>query len=192
MNSSITFCITLILFAALMPGCAKKEMVKPTQEASPAALSIPNREQSPAGKEEVTQEVVKESAVREETEESAGLTDKADIKKGLEAVYFDFDSYALAPSAREALYRNYRWLSAHPAARVQIEGHCDERGSGEYNLALGEKRAKAAMQYLLTLGSAPERLSFVSYGEEKPAALGHDQTAWGKNRRVEKVVLSER
>jgi peptidoglycan-associated lipoprotein len=77
------------------------------------------------------------------------------------------------------------------AAKVRIEGNCDERGSDEYNLALGEKRAKAAMEYLVTLGIPAERLSVISYGKEKPADPGHDEAAWAKNRRDEFVVLSK-
>lgn len=191
MNLSRIFFVTFILFAALLPACAKKEMVKPTQETSPAAESTTHRGQPAAGNEGVTQEVVKQSAVSEENEETAGITGKAELKHDLEIVYFDFDSYVLAPSAREVLYRNFRWLSANPGARVQIEGHCDERGSGEYNLALGEKRATAAMRYLLNLGVPAARLSFISYGEEKPAATGHDESAWRNNRRAEFVVLGD-
>lgn len=183
--------ITCMLCIALLPACAKKEMIKPTQETSPAAGATAPREKTAAGKEEATQESIKESTVREEAGDSAGMTGKAAIERRLETVYFDFDSHILAPSARDILYRNSRWLSSNPGVKVQIEGHCDERGSGEYNLALGEKRAKAAMQYLLTLGVPQSRLSFISYGEEKPANEGHDEGAWRDNRRAEFVVVAE-
>ena len=191
MSWSSNVFITCMLCIALLPACAKKEMIRPTQETPPAAGATTSREKTAAVKEEASQEIVKESTIREETGELAGMTGKAEIERRLEPVYFEFDSHILAPSAREVLYRNSRWLSANPGARVQIEGHCDERGSGEYNLALGEKRAKAAMQYLLTLGVPQSRLSFISYGEEKPANDGHDEGAWRDNRRAEFVVVAE-
>ena len=79
-------------------------------------------------------------------------------------------------------------MKKNSALKVRIEGHCDERGSDEYNLALGERRAKAAMNYLVTLGIADKRLSVISYGKEKPVDPGHDEAAWAKNRRAEFVI----
>jgi len=88
------------------------------------------------------------------------------------------------------LYKNAELLlKVQPDAKVKIEGHCDERGSAEYNLALGERRAKSAMQYLVTLGVKADRVSIISYGKEKPAVDGHDDAAWAKNRRAEFVII---
>ncbi|HWI41876.1 MAG TPA: OmpA family protein [Verrucomicrobiae bacterium] len=102
----------------------------------------------------------------------------------LRRIHFDFDSAVLSEEARQALQANAERLRERPATLV-IAGHCDERGSDEYNLALGEKRARAAMEYLLALGVPEERVSFVSYGEEMPLDPGHDEDAWAKNRRDE-------
>ena len=111
------------------------------------------------------------------------------MQAALEKIYFDFDSFVLSGQSRDSLSRDAKLLLKNGSAKVQIEGHCDERGSDEYNLALGEKRAKAAMNYLVTLGVPSSQLSFISYGKEKPADSGHDEAAWAKNRRDEFVVI---
>jgi peptidoglycan-associated lipoprotein len=99
--------------------------------------------------------------------------------------YFDFDKYNLRSDARAALEANARLLRDNPNVKVLIEGHCDERGTVEYNLALGEKRARAAMDYIASLGVDGSRLEIISYGKERPVALGHDESSWSKNRRAE-------
>lgn len=106
----------------------------------------------------------------------------------LNDVTFNFDSAALSESARATLRANADWLKSNAAARVQIEGHCDERGTAEYNMALGAKRAQAAMDYLATLGIAANRLSTISYGEEIPACKEKTEECWSKNRRARFVV----
>src|SRR6185369_8328131 len=112
----------------------------------------------------------------------------AEIK--LETVYFDFDKSDLRQDARDVLSKNAEnILKSLAAAKIKIEGHCDERGSAEYNLALGERRAKSAQNYLTTLGVKPENLSIISYGKEKPAVIGSDEAAWAKNRRVEFEIV---
>ena len=100
-------------------------------------------------------------------------------------VYFDFDAYNLRSDARDALQHNAQLLRDNPDVRIQIEGNCDERGSDEYNLALGKKRAEAAKSYLVDLGIDPSRISTLSYGEENPAVRGHNEMAWAQNRRDE-------
>jgi peptidoglycan-associated lipoprotein len=106
----------------------------------------------------------------------------------LKDVNFDFDSAALSETARATLRANADWLKSNSAARVQIEGHCDERGTAEYNMALGAKRAQAAMDYLTTLGIAPNRLSTISYGEEIPVCKEKTEECWARNRRARFVV----
>ncbi len=108
----------------------------------------------------------------------------------LQTAYFDFDSFQLRGDAKEALQQNVDWLKSNPNATIQIEGHCDERGTVEYNLALGEKRANAARRYLTSHGIAKKRVSVISYGKERPADSGHDETAWAKNRRAVPILLS--
>lgn len=102
-----------------------------------------------------------------------------------EFIYFDYDKSELKPEAQAVLKKKAEWLKANAAFKVKVEGHCDERGTQEYNLALGDRRAKAAEKFLNALGIAANRMTTVSYGEEKPADPGHDEKAWGKNRRDE-------
>jgi len=99
-------------------------------------------------------------------------------------VFFDFDSYELKPEAQAQLERQAAWLNSYPTVTVTIEGHCDERGTREYNLALGERRANAAKNYLVALGIDPNRIQTISYGKERPAVLGSDESAWAQNRRA--------
>lgn len=105
--------------------------------------------------------------------------------------YFDFDKYNLRPDARTALEYNARLLKDHPDVTVLLEGHCDERGTIEYNLALGEKRARTAMEYLISLGIDGSRLDMVSFGKERPVAMGHNEEAWQKNRRVKFTITGQ-
>ena len=102
-----------------------------------------------------------------------------------EPVYFEFDSSDIKAEYRPLLEKKAAWLKANPDARVRIEGHCDDRGTVEYNVALGEKRALRTMDYLVSLGVPARRLSTISYGEERPAVVGQDEEAWAKNRRAE-------
>jgi peptidoglycan-associated lipoprotein len=106
-------------------------------------------------------------------------------KLDLQVIYFDFDSYILRQEAKEMLNKAGSLLRSYPEISLRLEGHCDQRGTVEYNLALGEKRANAVRDYLIDLGVAKSRLSTVSYGKERPAAPGNDEESWAKNRRVE-------
>ena len=108
----------------------------------------------------------------------------------LKDIYFDFDRYDLRSDARETLKANAEWLKQNPAATVQIEGHCDERGTAEYNLALGAKRAQVAKDYLTTLGISAQRLSTISYGQELPVCTEHNEECWQKNRHDRFVIKS--
>ena len=122
--------------------------------------------------------------------ESAKVVDQENAPKAFvaEAVYFDFDEYAIKADAQGKLDGLGGHLKTNASVSVQIEGHCDERGSQEYNLALGERRANSVKNYLSQLGVDGGKLSTISYGEERPAADGHDESAWGKNRRAEFVI----
>lgn len=110
----------------------------------------------------------------------------------LKDVFFDFDRYDLSGDARSVLRANADWLKSNPSARVEIEGHCDERGTNEYNLALGAKRAQAAREYLGSLGITPERLSTISYGEEIPVCREQEESCWKQNRRARFVIQQGR
>ncbi len=103
----------------------------------------------------------------------------------LRTVYFDFDKYELSESTRATLRQNADWLRANPGNSIVIEGHCDERGSIEYNLALGERRANATREFLASLGAGDTGIRIVTFGEERPAMQGNGESAWAKNRRAE-------
>lgn len=105
-----------------------------------------------------------------------------------EDIYYDFDKSTLRPAAQDDLMKKAAWLRANPNAAVTIEGHCDERGTNEYNLALGDRRADSAKSFLVDLGIAAPRLTTVSYGEERPVCSQHNEECWSKNRRAHFVV----
>lgn len=106
----------------------------------------------------------------------------------LQDVFFDFDQWVVQSEAKAVLEKNARWLEQNPQAKIQIEGHSDERGTDEYNLALGERRAKSAMNFLANLGISPARISFISYGEEKGFCEDKNEACYQKNRRAHFVV----
>ncbi len=103
-------------------------------------------------------------------------------------IHFDYNDFTIRAQDGEILRANARWLSAHSETKVQAEGHCDERGSEDYNIALGAKRAQAAKDYLVTLGIAGSRISTISYGKELPLCTDHNETCWARNRRAHFVV----
>ena len=106
----------------------------------------------------------------------------------LQTIYFEFDQYDLSDSSRGVLQANAQWLQSNPEYRIVVEGHCDERGTIEYNLALGEKRARAVSDYLDDLGLGGSRVRMITYGEERPADSMSSEAAWAKNRRAEFVI----
>ena len=108
----------------------------------------------------------------------------------LEDVFFDTDRYDLTPEARGALAKNSSWLVKYPSVQILVEGHCDERNTREYNLALGERRASAVKNYLASLGVPSNRIRTISYGEERPFALGRSEEAWRLNRRAHFVITA--
>ncbi len=170
-------------------GCAKEQVVKKDEGVAPTAAVAPAA--TPAKKEVVKenslqQTPIKESAVKEEAKP---VSQQEDLRSTLEKIYFNFDSSKLTEADRAILAKNAGFMKKDATVKVRIEGNCDERGSDEYNLALGEKRAEAAKKYLVTVGVAADRLSVISYGKEKPADAGHDEAAWAKNRRDEFVVI---
>jgi len=125
-------------------------------------------------------------------DESAVTDNQSEPEVYLETIYFDFDSYILSAPAREALIRNSQWLKQNPDQKLVLEGYADERGSDEYNLALGQNRAKAVYEYLNQLTSQASQCDIVSYGEEKPAVPGHDEISYAQNRRVEFRVVKQK
>ncbi|MFQ5849259.1 MAG: peptidoglycan-associated lipoprotein Pal [Candidatus Binatia bacterium] len=114
------------------------------------------------------------------------------LSEPLKDIYFEFDRYTLRSDARVTLEANAEWLKANPSVRIEIEGHADERGTNEYNLALGARRAQSAKDYLVTLGVSPDRLSTISYGEELPVCREKTEECWQTNRRAHFVMITVR
>jgi peptidoglycan-associated lipoprotein len=112
-------------------------------------------------------------------------------EKPLAMIYFDYDKYFIRDDAKPVLEANSAWMKKWRSTKILIEGHCDERGTEEYNLALGEKRAKSASDYLLSLGIPADRLKTISYGKSQPLDMGHDEAAWAKNRRAQFLVIEK-
>jgi peptidoglycan-associated lipoprotein len=181
----------LSITALIAGGCASKEVVK-TEEPGVATVQA---EKPPVKPPPTTDDGA--SAARQQPVDAPVEIKPADAQPPksaaevslFETVYFDFDKSDLRQDARVTLSRNAEiMLKTRTLKKVRIEGHCDERGSAEYNMALGERRAIAVQQYLVTLGVQPDRLSVISYGKEKPAVMGSGEEAWAKNRRAEFVA----
>lgn len=173
--------ILLALIALLSAGCAKKAAMEDSQAADGTQMV-----------EETQMQEQQVSAVEEQqvTDTAASEMDPAMMEadalvRKLMRIHFSFDQYVLTKTAQDTLYANAQILKAAPALKVVVEGHCDERGSDEYNLALGEKRAIATQNYLISLGVPMDQLSAISYGEEVPLDMGGSEEAWSKNRRAE-------
>jgi peptidoglycan-associated lipoprotein len=166
--------IPLIFF--LTNNCAHKSKVKP--EASAGIEGISPLEETPPELE------ARDVSEIEEIEADLSPTEE------LKDIFFDFDRATIRAEDRKILERNAEWLKANPKAKILIEGHCDERGTIEYNLALGDKRANAVRNYLISLGVDPTRMATISYGEEKPFDPGHNEEAWAKNRRAHFVLTN--
>jgi peptidoglycan-associated lipoprotein len=118
-----------------------------------------------------------------------GTQEDLEISVG-DRVFFDYDSSVLSPTATQTLDKQGAWLKQYPDVIVTVEGHADERGTREYNLALGDRRANAAKNYLVALQVQADRILTISYGEERPVDPGHDEVAWSKNRRAVTVVTT--
>ncbi|WP_026842124.1 peptidoglycan-associated lipoprotein Pal [Citrifermentans bremense] len=201
MRKMILGSLVVLTFGALLSaGCAKKNVVK-TEEPISAAQSAPApapapatpqqaRPEAPAAQQPITETTPsREQPVAQETAKDAGKGAAQEVQLELQKVYFNFDSSDLSEEARGSLSKNAEYLNRQAGTKVRIEGNCDERGSDDYNMALGERRAKSAKDYLVNLGIASDRLSTISYGEEKPADPSHDESAWAKNRRDEFVIV---
>lgn len=165
-----------------IPGKAGQEGDAPRPGDAGAASSIP----LPPGTEAITPPP---SPPREEP--VAQLAQLAPKDSPLKDIFFDFDKAEIRQDAKGPLTEDIRWLKAHPQSVIMIEGHCDERGTSEYNLGLGERRAKVAKDYLVASGIDNKLLTTVSYGKERPFVLGHDEAAWKWNRRAHFVVTKE-
>jgi peptidoglycan-associated lipoprotein len=194
LTRSTQLALTSLLMAAVVAsGCAKRPAT--TQAAAPAPTgaasttastpSAPTTAMQPSGPTTTTGPTAPATAAptapRPAPKDFAAIADLADI-------FFDFDKYDIRPGDAKTLDANASWLKSNPNHLVLIEGHCDERGTNEYNLALGERRAKSTMNYLVSQGVQANRITIISYGEERPQCTDKTEPCWAKNRRSHFLV----
>ena len=193
----------LVVFAFssvfLLSSCAKKQVITEEKEMK-APAKVEEEKPVEAAKEEVAKEEEAkierlkelEAAKKEEPakidEEKAWMERRA-AKFEAEAIYFDFDKSFIKLEYRPILNEKAAFLKDYPEMRVRIEGNCDERGTNEYNLALGERRGNSAKNFLVSSGIAADRIEIISYGEERPRGLGHNEDSWSQNRRDDFVLI---
>lgn len=192
--------ITVIVFLSiiLLAGCGRQagsvvpeapDDMAPSDE---AGMSDGMGDEGAMSEEDMLTEramVAEQQAQQAEAMRQAEMAEMARAAFVNEDIHFAFDSFLLDPEAERILGEKAAWLQENADVGVQIEGHCDERGTSDYNLALGERRANAVQQYLTVLGIDSNRLSTISYGEEQPLDPGHDEAAWSRNRRAHFVII---
>ncbi|UCH00452.1 MAG: peptidoglycan-associated lipoprotein Pal [Deltaproteobacteria bacterium] len=202
--------LTLVVFACssifLLSSCAKKQVVAEEEEVTaPPEEVVTVEEEEPSievefAEEEEEIEVAErveieepeEVEVAEEREvEEEALPEIVDVRLEGESVYFDFDKSFIKPEYRATLSEKASILKDNSDINIRIEGNCDERGTNEYNIALGERRANSAKNFLISLGISSDRIETISYGEERPLFLGHDEDSWSRNRRDDFVIITE-
>ncbi|MFQ5877826.1 MAG: peptidoglycan-associated lipoprotein Pal [Acidobacteriota bacterium] len=182
--------VTALLGACLVPALACRS----APPAEPPSSTPPTFEQAPRRAEPVDETVgfpEAETEVEPIRETPQSLADRLMAQGAVKRIHFDFDKYDLRPDALQVLRENAAALKQYSELKVRIEGHCDERGTVEYNLALGEKRARAARDYLVSAGIPARRLSIISFGKERPLDTGHNERAWALNRRAEFILYAE-
>jgi peptidoglycan-associated lipoprotein len=185
-KKSLIVTIFILCFGLIMIGCPKKTVMKE----EPSVKKEEAKAEAEAAKE-------KETKAKEQFEKSMvaaktpGIEGEVFESSMLKDIHFDFDRYNIRPADAAILKENAALLNKYTNVKIQIEGHCDERGTVEYNLALGERRATSAKNYLVSLGVASVRISTISYGEEKPLDPGHNEEAWAKNRRAHTLVTAK-
>jgi len=187
----VLFAAGLLLGSLALFGCPKRPevMTAAPTAAGPSAAVAPA---SPAAPAPAETPVTRPSAPAEApAPPSPPAAAPAAASSPLKDVFFDFDKSAIRADQKAVLTEDAAWLKANVGAKVTVEGHCDERGTVEYNLALGERRAKAVKDFLVAAGVKPEQVSVVSYGKERPFVLGHDESAWKWNRRGHMVITAQ-
>lgn len=184
---------TLVVFACssifLLSSCAKKQVVAEEKEitAPPEEVVKGEEEKPPAVEVAKEEEEFKkaEEARKEEAEERMA------IKFEAASIYFDFDKSFIRQEYRPVLEKKAEFLKDNANIRIRIEGNCDERGTNEYNLALGDRRTTSALNFLVSLGISPDRIESISYGEERPLASGHNEDSWAQNRRDDFEIIKK-
>ncbi len=183
-----TYFILLLAISSLLfaVSCAKTKVKSEPSEMQ----EVVTEEEMPAADMQI-EEIEEEEGLTEEQLSAQELAEREGVLRDRfvnQDIHFEFDKSSLLPEAREILKEKAEWLSMTRGAAVTIEGHCDERGTNDYNLALGDRRAESAKRFLVDLGISAGRLTTVSYGEERPFDPGHNEEAWAKNRRAHFVI----
>jgi peptidoglycan-associated lipoprotein len=181
--------LSLVISTALVAGCAKRPAT--TAASAPAPTGAAATTGSTAGAAQMTPAPA--PAPPTAAPQAPATTARPSPKEfmaipELKPIYFDFDKYDIRPADARVLNANASWLKSNADQLVLIEGHCDERGTNEYNLALGERRAKSTMNYLVSQGVQASRITIISYGEERPVCTQHNEECWSKNRRAQFLV----
>lgn len=182
-----------VIMLLIIPGflftasCAKKTVTSDTDVTQP--IEDEDLKAKEAAEKARQEELAKQRALEEERlKEEAARIEAARNQFVMEDIFFDFDSFTILPEAQGLLSSKAEWLQDNPDVSVTIEGHCDERGTVEYNLALGDRRAQSAKDFLINLGIAESRLNTISYGEERPVDPESNEDAWARNRRAHFVI----
>jgi peptidoglycan-associated lipoprotein len=182
--------LILVLSLAALTGCPKKTEVSSAPE-TPAPKAEPSPAPDDAAKRAAEQRAADEAAAAaaaKRAEEERARAAAAKAPAGLQPIYYDFDQSFIRDDAKPVMKANAEWLRANPKARIRIEGNCDERGTIEYNQALGQRRAQAAKKYLTDLGISVKRISLISYGKEKPICTESTEDCWQRNRRSDLIA----
>jgi peptidoglycan-associated lipoprotein len=182
MKKLIVYALAIVLIFSFAVACKKKPKEVPPP---------PPQTQEQPKVEKVAPPVVQEPQLTEEEIFLQKSLDQINREKPLGTIYFDYDRAVVRDDARATLDGNAGWLKKFKTTKILVEGHCDERGTEEYNLALGEKRAKATQDYLLTMGVPADRMKIISYGKSQPINPGHDESAWQMNRRAQFLVIEK-
>ena len=172
--------LALAVSAALIAGCATTESSTPTD---PAPVAAPQSQSQPQPQARGSAPQAPQARAQQRAATAAAPSER-DLKK---SVYYAFDGYDVKPEYRTLVEQHARFLRDNPSAKIVVEGNADERGSREYNVALGQKRAESVMKMMVVLGARANQIEAVSYGEEKPRLAGHDESAWAENRRSDFV-----
>ncbi len=182
---SYLFPLCLAAMILLFYGCASKQTSAPLSERIQPGVSAGAQPTSPEGavSRKGGEGAISEEELARAEQERRRAAAEAAVAAHLQDIYFDFDSYTVRPDDVPILKKMADWLAANQAIKLTIEGYCDERGTIEYNLALGQKRAEAAKDYFVKSGVSGSRIRTVSYGKEAPVDAGHTENAWAKNRR---------
>jgi len=187
-KKSLVIIILILCVGLFLTGCPKKTVMKEEPSMTKEDAAARERAEQATKEQELKAKELDKSLVVKKEPGIEGTVFESSLLKDIR---FDFDKYDIRPEDTEILKENAALLKKYPNVKIQIEGHCDERGTTEYNVALGERRANSTKRYLLSLGISTDRLSTISYGEEKPVDPGHTEEAWAKNRRAHFVILSK-